>query len=461
MWGDEEYFGLGYEFDPVWFLSDEDRALEREIIDACHDVIRPLAIECDRSGAYPRASVDEMARLRLLAMIAPQEYGCRASSHTTVLMATEAIARYGCPSTAIIFMMHLVAVAGLAFRAHGNAEIESLLRRMDPEALIGTASYTDPETGGHFWYPKTSSAERVAEGWKVRKTGAFTTSSGYADWYLTQTTSPDFDGDYADLSVFLLYPDEVQGSPGRWDAMGMHANNSGPVEIDAVIPENRIVGWPGDGARSNDEAIDPLAFLMYAGAYNGIALACLDVARRHALRTTHAQYGRRIADYATSQDSYGRALCKAQASRLFAYGLARALDDATDGGDWTMYARDPDAAPRAAFTAWGLEAKVLAAGLAARVSDSMLQLCGGRGYTRAAEIERLVRDAKAGWVMAPSNEVSQQIVGRWALLGAESVDWWNQKVDERALHNELGKMDDEQKRRLVTELGAELAQTGA
>ena len=71
-------------------------------------------------------------------------------------MATEAIARYGCPSTAIIFMMHLVAVAGLVFRAHGNPEIESLLRRMDPEALIGTASYTDPETGGHFWYPKTS-----------------------------------------------------------------------------------------------------------------------------------------------------------------------------------------------------------------------------------------------------------------------------------------------------------------
>jgi hypothetical protein len=126
-----------------------------------------------------------------------------------------------------------------------------------------------------------------------------------------------------------------------------------------------------------------------------------------------------------------------------------------------MYARDPDAAPRAAFTSWGLEAKVLAAGLAARVSDSMLQLCGGRGYTRAAEIERLVRDAKAGWVMAPSNEVSQQIVGRWALLGPDSVDWWNQKVDERALHNELGKMDDEQKRRLVDELGAELAQTGA
>jgi alkylation response protein AidB-like acyl-CoA dehydrogenase len=461
MWGDEEYFGLSHEFDPVWFLTDEDRALEREIIDSCVRVIRPLAIECDRTGEYPRASVDEMGRLRLLAMIAPQSYGCRASSHTQVLMATESIARYGCPSTAIIFMMHLVAVAGLVFRAHGNDEIESLLRRMDTEALIGTASYTDPETGGHFWYPKTSGAERVDDGWHVRKRGAFTTSSGFADWYLTQTTSPDFDGDYANLSVFLLYGDEVQGSPGRWDAMGMHANQSGPVTIDTVIPENRIVGWPGDGARSNDEAIDPLAFLMYAGAYNGVAMACMDVARRHALATTHAQYGRRIADYATSQDAYGRALCEAQASRLFAYGLAQALDAATDGGDWTMYAADPDAAPRAAFTSWGLEAKVLAAGLAARVSDAMLHLCGGRGYTRAAEIERLVRDAKAGWVMAPSNEVSQGIVGRWALLGADAVDWWNQKVDERALRNELSKLSVEEKRRLVAELGEEVAQAGA
>jgi alkylation response protein AidB-like acyl-CoA dehydrogenase len=136
--------------------------------------------------------------------------------------------------------------------------------------------------------------------------------------------------------------------------------------------------------------------------------------------------------------------------------MARAMDDATGGGSWAMYASDPDAAPRTAFTAWGLEAKVLAAGLATRVSDEMLHLCGGRGYMRANEIERLVRDSKAGWVMAPSNEVSQQIVGRWALLGPDSVDWWNQHVDERALHNELGKMDDDAKRELVQKLSAEL-----
>jgi len=52
-------------------------------------------------------------------------------------------------------------------------------------------------------------------------------------------------------------------------------------------------------------------------------------------------------------------------------------------------------------------------------------------------------------------------VGRWALLGADAVDWWNQKVDERALRNELGKLNDEEKRRLVDELSTELAEAGA
>ncbi|MFN0155320.1 MAG: acyl-CoA dehydrogenase family protein [Gaiella sp.] len=455
LWGGEPYFGLGYEFDPTWFLTPAQRELEREIIDACQRVIRPLAIEADVTREYPRASVDELGRLRLLAMIAPETYGCRAESHVGVYMATEAIARYGCPSTAVIFMMHLVAVGGLVFRAHGNDEIESLLRRMDAERLVGTASYTDPETGGHFWYPKTSGATRVAEGWHVRKRAAFTTSAGHAAWYLTQTTSPDFAGDYSDLSVFLLYPEDVQATTGVWDAMGMRANSSGPVEVDAVIPESRIVGWPGDGARSNDEAIDPLAFLMYAGLYNGIAMAALDIARRHVLRTSHAQYERRIADYATTQDAYGEALCEAQASRLHAYGMARAMDEATNGGDWGFYATEPDATPRMQFTTWGLEAKVLAAAAAGRISDQMLHLCGGRGYARAGEIERIARDAKAGWVMAPSNEVSRQIVGRWALLGAESVDWWNQHVDERLLRSELRKLDPAARRALVETMDKE------
>lgn len=456
MWGDEPYYGLDEEFDPQWFLTEDQKKLQKELIEVCRKVLRPNAIESDRNNTYPRKNVDALAELGLLAAIAPKKYGCRAENHVGIVMIAETIARYGCPSTALIYMMHMVAVAGLVYRAHGNAEIQKLLRRMDKDALIGTASYTDPETGGHFWYPKVSGAKRVPEGWHVQKKAAWTTSSGYADWYISQTTSPDFKGNYADLSVFLFYKDEVKGSAGKWDAMGMHGNQSGPVEIDAIIPADRIVGWPGDGAKSNDEAIDPLAMLMYAGSYNGVALACIDVAKRHVTRKAHAQYGRRVADYPTIQDSFGRAVTDAQASRLFAFGLAKALDDATENGSWEIYEKDPNAMPRAKFSSWAFEAKLLSTRLSSVVSDMMLQACGGRGYMRDLELERLVRDSKAGWVMGPSNEITAQLIGKWALFGPEAIDWWNQRVDEPVLMNELGKLDEAGKRRIIEKLQSEL-----
>jgi alkylation response protein AidB-like acyl-CoA dehydrogenase len=461
MWGDTPYYGLDDEFDPDWFLSAEQKDLQKELMEVCRTVLRPNAIELDKTNGYPRANLEALAKLRLLAAIAPKEFGARAENHVGITMIAETIARYGCPSTALIYMMHMVAVAGLVYRAKGNPEIESLLRRIDSECLVGTASYTDPETGGHFWYPKMSGAKRVDGGWHVQKKAAWTTSSGYADWYISQTTSPDFNGNYGDLSVFLFYKDEVKGSAGQWDAMGMHANQSGPVEIDTVIPANRIVGWPGDGAMSNDEAIDPLAMLLYAGSYNGLGLACIDVAKRHVTRKAHVQYGRRVADYPTIQEVFGRAVIEGQASRLYAFSLAKALDDATDGGRWDIYYEDPKAMPRAAFSHWCFKAKFLCARFAFEVSDKMLQASGGRGYMRDLELERLLRDSKAGWVMAPSNEVTAQLIGKWALFGSSAIDWWNQKVDEPVLMTELGKLDDAGKQRIIDKLAAEIGSKAA
>ena len=95
------------------------------------------------------------------------------------------------------------------------------------------------------------------------------------------------------------------------------------------------------------------------------------------------------------------------------------------------------------------------------VVDKMLQACGGTGYKRALGIERLVRDAKAGWIMGPTNEVLRQFVGKWALLGLESLDYWNQSVNERVLHNELKKLDDVGKRKLIDQLSAQLAGSAA
>ena len=457
LWGGEPYYGLDYEFDPQWFLSDGQRRLQGQLIEVCHDVLRPNAVRCDESGAYPWESVKALAELRLLGCIVPEKWGGRGENHVGLAMIGETITRYGCPSTGVIFMMHMAGLAALLFRAGGNRAIQDLLSRIDSDVMIGSASYTDPETGGHFWYPKVSGVERVAGGWHVRKRAAFTTSCGEARWVTTQTTSPDFDGDYSDLSVFLVYEDEMKPNPGLWDVMGMRATSSGPVDFDVVLPEDRMVGPPGDGAVSNDEAVTTVGMIMYGALYSGMAMGALDIARRYTTKRRHANFGQCVADYPTTHDVYGTSLVDAQAARMFLFGFCQQLDRITGNGDWTLYERDPDARPRTPYMLWGLQVKEVAARAASEVTERMFRLFGGSGFSRSLEIERLLRDSKAGWVMGPSNEVTRGMVGRWALHGGEAVDWWNQRPNAGLLNAEIGKLDPEGKKKLIAQLEASLA----
>ena len=43
--------------------------------------------------------------------------------------------------------MHITALAMIIFRYHENDHIKNLLRRVNPEKLVGTSVHSDPATG--------------------------------------------------------------------------------------------------------------------------------------------------------------------------------------------------------------------------------------------------------------------------------------------------------------------------
>ncbi len=110
-----------------------------------------------------------------------------------------------------------------------------------------------------------------------------------------------------------------------------------------------------------------------------------------------------------------------------------AMDDATDDNTKPT---PPGEFARANFLHWAWQIKFDAAKNTAHVVDKMLHACGGTGYKRDMELERYLRDAKAGWVMGPTNEVLRQFVGKAVLLGFDSLDYWNQTYNRRAVENE-------------------------
>ncbi len=452
MWGSEPYWGLSYDWDPEWMLTDRHKELRAKLIDLCQQEMRDNAKRSDDELKFPRRNLELLGEHGFLALTVPEEYGGLGENHVAFSMVCETIARYGCASTAMCYVMHMGAVNAIMLRST-PALIDKYIRPLN-SGKIGTLSYSDPETGSHFWYPISSGAERVNGGFKVRKKASWTTSAGFADFYVVQTTSPDFKG-YDDLSVFVVDAEDAHAQPALWDALGLRGNQSGGLNVQGEIPGDQIVGPVGDGAESNDESVDPWFLLGSSSVWNGISMGAIDIAKRHTTRKRHVDVGLRVADYPTIQDYVGEAVIDTNASRVFALSVAEAFDRATDNN---MRVLQPGTTARAGFLHWGWQLKFAAAKNVAHVVDKMLHACGGSGYKRDMELERYLRDGKAGWVMGPTNEVLRQFVGKSALLGFEVLDYWNQHVNERAIANETKKLDAKGKRALAEKLLAQAAE---
>ena len=53
-WGPEEFWGLGYEFDPQWLLTPEQQVLQDKLIDLCQRASRMCSRVC---GIGPSAAL--------------------------------------------------------------------------------------------------------------------------------------------------------------------------------------------------------------------------------------------------------------------------------------------------------------------------------------------------------------------------------------------------------------------
>jgi alkylation response protein AidB-like acyl-CoA dehydrogenase len=454
MWGSVPYWGLGHDWDPDWMLTERQRELRETLIALCEQEMRASAKRLDDELEWPRRNLQLLGEHGFLALTVPEEHGGLGEDHVAFAMTCETVARYGCGSTAMCYVMHMAAVNAIMLRPT-DALIERYIKPLG-EGKIGTLSYSDPETGSHFWYPISSKAEVTDEGYRVSKKASWTTSAGFADFYVVQTTSPDFSG-YDDLSVFVIDAEHVETKPSSWDALGLRGNQSGALEVpEAEIPADRIVGPVGDGAASNDEAVDPWFLVGSSSVWNGLAMGAIDIAKRQTTRKRHSDVGLRVADYPTIQDYVGEALMDTNACRIFVRSVAQALDQETDSNRRRLA---PGEFARASYLHWTWQIKFLAAKNTTHVVDKMLHACGGTGYKRGdMELERYLRDAKAGWVMGPTNEVLRQFVGRAILLGFDSLDYWNQTYNRRTVENEVKKLDADGKRELAERLLAEAGQ---
>ena len=81
-WGKDEFWGLGYEWDPQWLLTPEQLELQTRLIGLCASTLRDNAVESDRKLLFPRKNFEALAKLGLLGLIVPEEWQIRQAEQT-------------------------------------------------------------------------------------------------------------------------------------------------------------------------------------------------------------------------------------------------------------------------------------------------------------------------------------------------------------------------------------------
>jgi isovaleryl-CoA dehydrogenase len=358
---------------------------------AVRERIAAHAAAVDRERRFPRASLDALADDGLLGLCVPSEHGGASAGLSALAAACEAVGG-ACASTGMTALMHLVTAATIA--GGGGARADELLPAMARGERLGTLAFSERGTGAHFYAPELR-AEPAGAG-RVRISGrkSFVTSGGHADVYLVLVRSEDGTDCYAvDRDAAGVSFD------GAWDGLGMAGNSSIAMALDGVeVGEPDRIGARGAAGELVFGVVAPWFLVGLAAVNVGIAAAAQAAATDHAGGRAYGD-GSTLAEVQAIQHALADCDITVRQARLLVREAA-ALGDAGDDGALVPI----------------MEAKVAATDAARDVTQRALEICGGQGYTPALPIERHLRDARAGAVMAPTNGVLRSWIGK-ALAG--------------------------------------------
>jgi isovaleryl-CoA dehydrogenase len=359
--------------------------------------IAPRAEEVDRDCLWPAHALRALAEGGLLGLHVPKHLGGHEQGLLALAALTETIAK-ACSSSALCYGMHCVGTAVIAAKATPYQN-DRYLRPIAEGRHVTTLSLSESGTGSHFYLSQTRLL-REDDTFIVEGAKQFVTSGGHADSYVLSTVAspPAQAGEFSCLIVDRDTPGISWMEP--WQGLGMRGNSSRGMRLDkARLPVQNLLGEEGDEIWYVFEVIVPYFLIAMAGTYLGIAQAALDQTMEHLRARRYSSSGESLADVPLIQHRLGAMWTAVEKTRLLIYHAAR-LGDLGD--------------PQALAAILACKADV--ADVAVWTTNEAMTLCGGIAYRENDRLARLLRDARASHVMAPTTDMLKQWAGR-ALLG--------------------------------------------
>ncbi len=386
-------------------LSREHEEFRRSVREFAEAEIAPHAARWDREHHFPVDVVQQMGRLGLFGLTAPEEYGGAGEDgdFTSLCVAIEEVGRVD-QSLGIT----LQAGVGLGINPILTYGTDEQKQRWLPELVAGERlagfGLTEPGAGSDAGATRTKAELHDGE-WVVNGSKQFITNSGSDITNLvtvTARTGTREDGK-PEISAIML----PSGTPGftvekAYDKLGWHASDTHPLSFeDARVPADHLLGAQGRGYAQFLATLDDGRVAISALSV-GCIQACLDLSVQYAgeRQTFGGPIGRKqgvafqIADLETML----------HASRLLTYRAAWLKDSG---------------APMKQFKQAAAVAKLYTTESAVTATRIATQVFGGYGFMEEYPVARFYRDAKVLEIGEGTSEVQRMLIARGLGLPVE------------------------------------------
>ncbi|MDA1232280.1 MAG: acyl-CoA/acyl-ACP dehydrogenase [Planctomycetota bacterium] len=376
---------------------------QKQIVDGVCEIVRssiaPNCVETDATGTFPKASVQALADAGYFGLTLPKDVGGMAQPPRVFTAVVEEIAQ-ACASTAMIYVMHVSATQGI-LHSKTLDDREPLLRDIASGKHLTTLAFSERGSRSQFWAPVSRlTANQNGDGFTTNAMKSWITSASHASSYVSSVQKPDAESPM-EVTVYLARPDAKGIEIGTgFDGLGLRGNDSLPVTFNEMsVAKSELMTQQGEGSSLMLEVLLPWFAIGTAAMANGLSRAAVSATAAHLSATGFEHTNSQLRDLPNLRSRLADMSVRTEQSRALLAHTVAEMENPTE-----------------ITPLYVLQSRLAAIEAAADVTDLAMKACGGAAFSKHLGIERLFRDARAGWIMAPTADHLRDFVGR-ALTG--------------------------------------------
>ncbi len=362
----------------------------------------------DAQARFPAEAIQAVKASALLGLMIPKPFGGESAGVSAL---ADICYKLGgaCPSTAMIFAMHQIKTACLVRHGGASRWQRALLKRIASEQLLLASSTTEGLGGGDVRSsaaPVERSGDRIA----LNRDATVMSYGAQADAVVT-TARRAQDADASDQVLVVFTRDQYTlERTGDWDTLGMRGTCSAGFALRAKGRAAQVL--PAPYAAIHAQTMTPVAHLLWAAVWAGVAADAVERARIHLRKAMHGGAGQ----LPPGAPHFARAASSLRTLRsLLADALTR----------YEAIADEPATLAAADFQTAITLMKVEASELAVETVMTAMRTCGLSAYRndQDASLGRHLRDILSAPIMINNDRILSGL-GAAPLLTATPRSIW-------------------------------------